>query len=123
VLRSVASMSVLGGTGVANTGLTTVSGDLGVPVVDTVTGFPPGIVSGTTHNGDAAAAQAQAELAQAYDDTDGRTPDSDFSGDLNGRTFTAGVHHTSAALALTGTLTLDAENDPGAVFIFQVDAP
>ena len=46
-------------------------------------------------------------------------PSSEFAGDLIGRTFHAGVHHTAAAVALTGTVTLDAEGVPGAVFIFQ----
>jgi hypothetical protein len=121
-LRSAASYSVLAANSVANTGLSTLAGDLGVTTVDTITGFPPGIVSGTTHNADASATQAQTDLATAYADADGRTPSSSFSGDLVGRTFHAGVHHTSAAVALTGTVTLDGENDPGSVFIFQVDA-
>lgn len=122
LLRASASYSVLAGTGVANTGLTTVSGDLGVSPSGSVAGFSPGIVSGTTHAGDAAAAQGQADLVAAYSDAQGRPATSQFAGDLNGRTFTAGVHHTSAALALTGTVTLDAQGDPSAVFIFQVDA-
>ena len=32
------------------------------------------------------------------------------------------MHHITAALALTGTVTLDGEGDPDAVFIFQTDA-
>jgi Ice-binding-like len=121
-LGSAGSFSVLAGVGVVNTGVTSLSGDLGVSPGSSIVGFPPGTVSGTVHAGDAAAAQAQTDLAAAYHDAAARTADSQFAGDLNGRTFHAGVYHTSAALALTGTVTLDAQGDPNAVFIFQVDA-
>ena len=122
-LAAAAAFSVLGGSGgVTSTGLTTVSGDLGTSPSLAVVGFPPGLVAGTIHAGDATAAQAQTDLALAYADAAGRTPTTEFDGDLNGRTFHAGVHHTAAAMALTGTLTLDGEDDPDAVFIFQVGA-
>ncbi len=121
-LGTATTFSVLGGTGVTSTGVTTVSGDLGTSPSTAVVGFPPGIVAGTIHAGDPTAAQAQADLTVAYNDADNRTPDAEFAGDLNGRTFFAGVHHTAAALSLTGTMTLDGANDPNAVFIFQVDA-
>ena len=45
-----------------STGFTTVSGDLGVSPSNVVAGFPPGIVAGDTHAGDAAAALAQSDL-------------------------------------------------------------
>jgi hypothetical protein len=122
LLGTAGSYSVLAGTGVANTGPTTLSGDLGVSPSNAISGFPPGVVAGTIHAGDTAAALAQADLVTAYTDAAARTPDTQFAGDLNGRIFHAGIHHTDAALALTGTLTLDAENNPDAVFIIQVDA-
>jgi hypothetical protein len=122
VLGSAGTYSVLAATGVVNTGATNLSGDLGVSPSSSISGFPPGMVGGTVHAGDSQAAQAQADLVLAYNDAAGRTPTGSFTGDLNGRTFTAGVWHTDAALALTGTMTLDAEGDPNAVFIFQVGA-
>ena len=57
-LGSAGSYSVLAGTGVVNTLATTISGDLGVSPSNSITGFPPGTVSGTTHAGDPAAAAA-----------------------------------------------------------------
>ncbi|MEP7178289.1 MAG: ice-binding family protein [Pseudonocardiales bacterium] len=121
-LGSAGTYSVLAGTGVVNTGATSLSGDLGVSPSSSVVGFPPGTVGGVIHAGDAQAAQAQADLVLAYNDAAGRTPNGEFAGDQNGQTFTAGVYHTTAAFGLTGNLTLDAQGDPNAVFIFQVGA-
>ena len=66
--------------------------------------------------------QAQADFAQAYSAAAGRTPSASFSGDQNGAIFDAGVYSAAAAISLTGTMTLDGQNDPNAVFIFQVNA-
>jgi len=121
-LGGAASFSILAGTGVVNTLATTVSGDLGVSPSSSIVGFPPGIVSGSTHAGDATAAAAQADLVLAYNNAAARAPDVEISGDQNGITFTPGVYHSTAAFALTGTMTLDAGGDPNAMFIFQVGA-
>lgn len=121
-LASASTFSVLAGTSVVNTGATTIGGDVGVSPSSSVGGFPPGQIAGTIHAGDDTAAQAQQSVAAAYADAAGRAPSSEFSGDLNGSIFHAGVYHSTAAMALTGTVTLDGENNPNAVFIFQVDA-
>ncbi len=39
--------------------------------------------------------------------------------DLGGLTLTPGVYRNASSLALTGALTLDAQGDPNAVFVFQ----
>jgi hypothetical protein len=114
--------SVLAGTGVVNTLATSISGDLGVSPSTSITGFPPGTVSGTIHAGDSAAATARSALVAAYNDAAARVPIREFAGDQNGQTFTAGTYHTTAAFGLTGTLTLDGQGDPNAVFVFQVGA-
>jgi Ice-binding-like len=121
-LASAASYAVLGATGVTNTGATTLAGDLGVSPSSSIVGFPPGTLTGREHAGDPQAALAQSDLAVAYADAASRTPIGSFAGDLNGLTFTPGVYHSAAAMALTGTLTLDAQGNPDAVFIFQVAA-
>jgi hypothetical protein len=131
-LGTAGTYSALGRTNVVNSlGPTTLSGDLGVTADDTnvpgtITGFGAlmATVGGATHVNDAPAIQAQADLVIAYDDAKGRphTPSDDFGGDQNGVTFHPGIHHTIAAFALTGTLTLDGDGDPASVFIFQVDA-
>jgi len=121
-LGDAARFSVLGGTGIANAGVTTLTRDLGVSPSNSVTGLIPPIVLGETHKGDPVAAQGQLALTAAYNDADGRRVHHTFAGDQNGKTFRPGVHHTSAAFELTGTLRLDADGDPNAVFIIQVDA-
>ncbi len=105
---------------VDNTGETRLSGDLGLKSSGTIKGFPPGIVDGATHSGDSDADGAFTALEAAYDNAAGRTADSTFSGDNKGRTYVAGVYGLST-FALTGTMYLDGENNPNAVFIFKVD--
>jgi hypothetical protein len=118
-LGTAGSFAVLAGSAVTNTGPSTINGDLGVSPGTAVSGVPPATVNGTLHAGDAVAAQAQSDLTVAYDDAAGRTPPLSVSGDLGGLTLTSGVYHSGSSLGLTGTLTLDAQGDPNAVFIFQ----
>jgi hypothetical protein len=120
-LGTTESFAVLAGAGVTNTGPSVISGDLGACPTPAVTGFPPGIVQGgTIHAGDAVCLQAQSDLVIAYNDAAGRAPTTTFPGvtDLGGQTLTPGVYKADA-FAITGTLTLDAQGDPDAVWIFQ----
>ncbi|MDH2430508.1 ice-binding family protein [Sphaerisporangium sp. TRM90804] len=120
VLGTAADFGVLAGSTVTNTGATIVTGDLGVSPGATVTGFPPGTVIGVIHAGDAAAAQAQADLTLAYNDAVSRTPDATIATELGGTTVLPGVYNSAAGtFQLTGNVTLDAQGDPDAVFIFQ----
>jgi hypothetical protein len=114
------SYSVLGGQTVTNTGPSTLSGDLGVSPGTAITGFPPGTVGGATHAGDAQASQAQSDLTIAYNGAAGRAPTASVAGDLVGQTLTAGVYNSTGPLALSGTVTLNGQGDPNAVFIFQI---
>ncbi len=121
-LGTAGKFAVLAGTTVTNTGPSHITGDLGVSPGPAVTGFPPGVITGTQHDGDPVAFQAQADLTTAYNDAAGRTPDTSVSGDLGGLTLTPGVYNSVSSLGVTGTLTLDAQGDPSAVFIFQMDS-
>jgi hypothetical protein len=119
-LGTAGSFAVLAGSTVTNTGPSVVNGDLGVSPGTAVTGFPPGTVNGTIHAADAVAGQAQTDTTTAYNDAAGRTPAVSVSGDLGGSMLTPGVYKASSSLGLTGDVTLDAQGDPSAVFIFQV---
>jgi hypothetical protein len=116
----IGGFSVLAGSTVTNTGSTTVSGDVGVSPGTAVTGFPPGLSGGAIHTADSAAAQAQAALTAGYIDAAGRSGGTSVSGDLVGRTLTAGVYKSTSSLAVSGNVTLDAQGNPDAVFIFQI---
>jgi hypothetical protein len=123
-LDAAATFGVLAGTMVANTGLTAVNGDLGVNPGNTVTGFPPGTVNGAIHTADAAAAQAQQGLADAYNDIAGRTAGAVVvaNGELGRLTLPPGLYKSGVSSFTIGSadLTLDAQGDPKAIFIFQM---
>lgn len=114
------SFAVLAGTTIANTGPSVISGDLGVSPGTAITGFPPGEVSnGAKHVADALALQAQSDLETAYNDAVGQERPAEVPAELGGMTLVPGSYKQATALALNGTLTLDAQDDPSAVFIFQ----
>lgn len=121
-LGAAASYAVLAGSTVTNTGPSTVNGEVGVSPGSAVTGFPPGLVSnGTIHGADAEALAAKAALATAFNDAAGRSSSAQITGNLGERTLIPGVY-TGGALQLTGTLTLDAQGDSSAVFVFQASS-
>lgn len=120
-LGTAASFAVLAGSTATNTGLTIVTGDLGVSPGTAIIGFPPGVVSGTIHANDAVAAQAQADATVAYNNLAGQACNTTLTGqDLGGLTLTADVYCFSSSAQLTGALTLDAQGNPDAVFVFQI---
>jgi len=124
--------AVLAGTTVTNTGNTVVTGDLGVSPGAAVTGFPPGLVNGgTIQAGNAVAVRAQSDATTAYDALAGQPCNHDLTGvDLSALRLTPGTYCFSSSAQLTGgssaaglaagTLQLDAQGDPAAVFIFQI---
>lgn len=61
-----ASFEILAGSTITNTGPSTVAGDVGVSPGTSITGFPPGIISGVFHNGDFVALAAQNSLTAAF---------------------------------------------------------
>jgi hypothetical protein len=120
-LGAAASFSVLGGQSVNNTGPSVVGGDLGVSPGTSITGFPPGIVNGAIHQTDPVALQAQADVVIAYNQLAGQACNTDLTGqDLGGMTLVEGVYCFSSAAQLTGQLTLDAQGNSAAVWVFQV---
>ncbi len=115
---------VLGGSAVTNTGPSFLNGELGVTPGTSLTGFGlPAVVNGATHDNDAVAAQAQGDLTTAYNVAAGQPipPGNDLTGtDLGGLSLTAGAYGFSTSAQLTGQLTLDAQGDPNAQFVFVI---
>jgi hypothetical protein len=109
--------AVLAGQTVTNLGPSAITGDIGVAPGSAVTGLLA--LVGTIHAGDAVAGQAKSDLANAYLDAAGRTPPVPVAADLGSLTLAPGVYRSASSLGLTGTLTLDGQGDPNAVFVFQ----
>ncbi|MDX2375219.1 ice-binding family protein [Microbacterium sp. LRZ72] len=115
-LGTAESFSVLAASTVTNTGTSVLDGDVGLSPLTSVTGFPPGIVNGTTYVADETAEQAQIDLTTAYNVAAGLTPQETGLGELAGESLTPGVY-SGGELALNGTLTLAGTAE--SVWVFQ----
>ena len=123
-LGSAGTFAVLAGSTVASTSFTVINdGDVGVSPGTAVDGFPPGAINnGTIHSADTAAVQAKLDLTTAYNDAAGRTVGAvTVAGNLGGQTLIPGLYKSTGSLEISsGDLTLDAQGDANAVFIFQI---
>jgi hypothetical protein len=121
-LGSAAAFGVLAASAVSSTGASNVTGDVGVSPGSAIDGFPPGTASGSFYSGVASpAGTAQADALTAYNNAAGQVCDTDMTGvDLGGKTLLPGVYCFNTSAGVTGILTLDLNNDPNGVFIFQI---
>ena len=105
---------------VSNTGTSQLTGNVGTNVGSS-TGF--GNVNGVMHDNDGASLQCAADLLLAYGQLNTAIA-TFFPAPLlgNGDTLNAGVYQIAAVTTLSGDLTLDAQGDVNAVFIFQIQA-
>lgn len=104
---------------VSNTGISQLTGNVGTNNGSS-TAF--GNVNGVMHDGDAASAKCAADLLTAYNELNSTIPKF-FPASLlgNGQILEAGVYSISGEAILNLDLTLDAKDDPNAVFIFQIN--
>lgn len=135
-LKSVSRFGIIAGVGVTNNaGFSEIRNmDVGISpgVRSSITGFPPAIiVNGAIYASDdiappgvaAMLTQAKQDLTDAYLYAESATfpAPATVSGDLGGTTLAPGIYKsTSTLLIQSGNLTLDAQGDPNAVWIFQV---
>ena len=123
VLASANAFAVLAGSTVSSTGPSIITGDLGVSPGTAVEGFPPGVLNGAMFTGvDSAAGQAKLDLTAAFNEAAGRSvgPVS-LPGNLSGLTLYPGLYANSTSVMLSvGNVTLDAQGDANAVFLFQM---
>lgn len=121
ILGAAQSFAVLGAASLSNTGLTTIVGDVGLYPGKSFTGASSVTVVGGVHLADTAAQQALLDADAAYGHLAALASTSDLSGqDLGGLILMPGVYFFASSAQLTGMLTLDAGNDPRALFVFQV---
>jgi hypothetical protein len=86
-----------------------------------MTGLGNVILNGVNQGNDAVTQLAQNDLTTAFNDAASRPANSSYVGgfDLAGLTLVPGVYNDSSSLFLSGTLTLDGQGNPNAVFIIQ----
>lgn len=117
------SFAILGASTVTSTGSSTVTGDLGLSPGTSVTGFPPATLTGVLHVANASSLQAKNDLSTAYTTLSGEASTAVISSELGGTTRTPGVYDSASGnFAITGTLTLDAQGDSNAVFVFRTSS-
>lgn len=109
---------------VTNSGITTVTGDVGTNSGSTL-GFNPLLVTGTIHPvPDAVTAQCATDFTTVYNNINGLPFDiellypAQFGNDL---VLTPHTYLMNGAVTFTDSVYLNAQNNPDAVFIFQVN--
>jgi hypothetical protein len=109
---------------VANTGVSTITGDVGSHI-GAISGFSaPTVLNGTIENANSITLQASLDLAAACIQIQNTpvtiTDHSTIYGSVAGETIYPGVYSAGAAASILGTLTLDAQGDPDALFVFKI---
>jgi hypothetical protein len=125
ILLSASSFSLLGGSAITNTGVTIISGgNVGLyPTAESaITGIPPAVITGGTAIATGTVTeQAQTDFAKAAAGLADMPSTLNLSGeDLGNMTLGPGVYTFGAAAELTGTLTLDADFQNNAFWVFQI---
>jgi len=123
ILGSAGTFTALAASTVTSSGATVLNGNLGVYPGTSITGFPPGAVTppGQIHQTDAVAQQAEVNAMNAYNTLMALPVTQTLTGqNLGGLTLTPGVYKFASSAQLTGTLTLNAQNDSNAMFVFQI---
>ena len=122
---TVADFIIFTGIGaVANTGVSTFTGNVGSNA-GAIAGFgSPSVLNGVIENANAVTLQASIDLAAACVQLQGiPTTIADHAaifGSVGGESIYPGVYSVGTAVEIIGTLTLDAQGDPDAMFIFKI---
>src|SRR5438132_10006300 len=81
---------------------------------------PPSMYIGKNYVGDEVTQAANTDLMTAYHEAAGRTTVTTVPTELGGTTLVPGVYSSAAGtFGITGTVTLNGQGDPNAVFVFQ----
>jgi Ice-binding-like len=115
--------AVLAGTTVTCAGASVITGDVGVSPGAAIVGFPAPCTDVGVLQTPPASNPGQADLTAAYTTLAGLPCAATVGPNLAGLTLTQGVYCVGAAVSnLPGTLTLDAQGNPNAVFVFQMSS-
>jgi LruC domain-containing protein len=109
------------GGAVKNVGTSDITGDIGSDL-GIISGFgTPSVLNGTIHNANLITAQAAIDLTAALAQlTATVTTDASHAPAFGSETLTPGVYAIGGAGSIAGTLTLDGEGDPNALFVFKI---
>jgi len=118
-LGTAGSFAILAGSGITNTGATTINGDVGTYPTTSETGTGSMTITGTNHAGDAVTQGAKNNLVTAYNTAAGESPATAVAADLGGQTLNPGTYNSASSLGLTGTVTLNGQGNADALFVFQ----
>ena len=118
-LCSANSFDLVVGGGLTNVGQSTISGDLALAPLVSFTDTGTVTVKGAYHFGDAAAVAAQANIGTAYGLAASENPSVVIVSELTGQTLLPGIYTNVAGISLNGTVNLDAQNNPNAIFVLQ----
>ncbi len=121
-LGTSSSYAVLAYSTVTSTGATALTGNLGLFPGSSVTGFPPGTVSGSINAGNAAAGIAEGNLTAAYNNASARSNCAvSIAGNIGGQTLTPGLYKSTSSVAISsGDLTLNGQGNSQSIFVFEV---
>ena len=125
-LGCAAPFAILAGSTITSTGPSIITGDVGLSPGSALIGFPPGIINGTQQITTPTAAAAKLCLTSAFNDGQGRSLNAiSLPGQLGGLTLAPGLYSNSSTSGISGTgangiLTLDAQGNSNAVWIFQM---
>jgi hypothetical protein len=143
-LGTAGNYAILTKTGISTTGVTAITGDMGVSPIDStaITGFGlimdssnqfsrSSLVTGKIYASNYAPptpsrlTTAVSDMETAYTSAAGQVPPTAtelYAGNLGGRTLTPGVYKwsTGVLIPVSTALTLDAQGDTNAVWVFQV---
>jgi hypothetical protein len=82
-------------------------------------GMPLITLHGVNNAGNSVTQSAKLALVTAFNNAAGQGPQSAIAADLGGQTLVSGVYNSESSIGLTGDLTLNAQGNPNAVFVFQ----
>ena len=121
-LGSATDFTLLAASGIYNKDASRISGNIGVWPANIVEGLTPSMVIGTQHLGNSTAQKALTDARNGYNSINSltSTPDKNLTGKGITTPLGPGVYTFDNTTTLSGTISLDAANNPNAIFIFKV---